>query len=116
MLGQSVIELDGDRADTETYFAAFHHEPRADGDTMVLVGGRYHDLLQRRGDEWRILRREVLIDWVKESPMGDALGRLSLIRHEEYLGRRARQDRRSDECRVGKEWVSTWRCRSARQP
>lgn len=93
MLGQSVIELDGDHADTETYFAAFHHEPREDEDTMVLVGGRYHDLFERRGGEWRILRREVLIDWVQESPMGDALGRLSLIRPEESLGRRDRQDR-----------------------
>jgi hypothetical protein len=93
MLGQSLIKLDGDQADTETYFAAFHHEPRDDEDTMVLVGGRYHDLFERRRGEWRILRREVLIDWVQDSPMGGALGSLNLIRPEESLGRRDRRDR-----------------------
>jgi hypothetical protein len=93
MLGQSSIQLNGDRAGVETYFAAFHHAPRDDGDAMRLVGGRYVDRFERRGGEWRIHRREVLIDWVQDSPMGDALSRLNLIQPTELLGRRDRADR-----------------------
>ena len=93
MLGQSLIKLEGDQADVETYFAAFHHAPRGDGDVMLLVGGRYVDAFERRRGEWRIHRREVLIDSVQDSPMGEALRGISLLKPSESLGRRDRQDR-----------------------
>jgi hypothetical protein len=91
-LGQSLIDLDGDRADCETYFTAYHHEPRADGDVMGVAAGRYHDLFERRNGEWRVLRREVLFDWIQETQIGDALDRMPLIRRDKCLGRRDRGD------------------------
>jgi hypothetical protein len=92
MLGQSRIDLQGETADCETYFAAFHHERRDEGDAMVIVGGRYHDRFERRGGEWRIHRRRVLFDWMQDSPMVDALGRLEIGRRDELMGRRDRED------------------------
>jgi len=92
MLGQSLIEIEADHADCETYFAAFHHLPGQDGDLMVVVGGRYHDRFERRNGEWRIHRRRVLFDWMQETPMVDALPRLDLPRRNEVMGRRDRAD------------------------
>jgi len=93
MLGQSLIEVVGDEARVETYFTAFHHAPGDDGDVMLLVAGRYLDAFQRRRADWRIHRREVLIDWVQKSPMGDGLAELKLIHPIDAVGHRDHQDR-----------------------
>lgn len=93
MLGQSLIETTGDAARVETYFAAFHHAPGDAGDVMLLVAGRYLDAFQRRRTEWRIHRREVLIDWVQKSPMGDGWAELQLIHPLDAVGHRDRRDR-----------------------
>lgn len=64
-LGQSRIEVDGDTAYAETYCDAHHvSHPDADGVvTDMVLGLRYVDRFERRGDEWRISKRICAFDW-----------------------------------------------------
>jgi hypothetical protein len=63
-LGQSVIAVDGDRASAETYFVHYAELGRAPlPNDVTALAGRYVDLLERRGGDWKILDRVVAIDW-----------------------------------------------------
>ncbi|WP_181311306.1 nuclear transport factor 2 family protein [Nocardioides campestrisoli] len=57
------VELDGDRARRESVFV--YVMVRTDG-VRQLQGGRYRDLCERRGSEWKVLRRVVITDHVGE--------------------------------------------------
>jgi hypothetical protein len=61
-LGQSLINADGPRANAETYFVAWHI-CNDESSPALIRAGRYVDELVRRGPEWRIASRLVLIDW-----------------------------------------------------
>jgi hypothetical protein len=51
----------------ESYFNALQRSRRKDGTlNQVLLAGRYCDLFEKRGGEWRIARRVVVYDWVEE--------------------------------------------------
>lgn len=64
-----MIELDGDRALTECYFAAIHHRPAAaGGDEEYFLEGRFVDVLERRAGEWRIIRRLGLNEFERVQP------------------------------------------------
>lgn len=62
-VNNTLIRITGDRADCESYFQAIHKEQRNGRMEDVLVAGRYLDHMERRGEEWRIANRHVLIDW-----------------------------------------------------
>ena len=64
-LGQSNIAVTGNRAAADSYFVAYH--TRRDGTTLSLdvAAGRYADMLERRGGEWRLKDRTVVMDWVE---------------------------------------------------
>lgn len=63
MISNILIELDGDRADVESYFQAFHPARDPDGNTgHAFVCGRYLDLFERREDIWKIADRKVIFD------------------------------------------------------
>ncbi len=66
-VGNILIEfLDNGQAAVETYFIAFQRGKGADGvERQVLLCGRYCDLFEKRGDEWRVLKRTVVYDWVE---------------------------------------------------
>jgi hypothetical protein len=54
-------------AAVESYFNALQRSPRKDGSiSQVLLAGRYCDLFEKRGGEWRVARRVVAYDWVEE--------------------------------------------------
>lgn len=64
-----LIDLTGpDEAFSESYFAGFHDFPDGGGRLERIVGGRYLDRHERRGDEWRIIHRTLAIDWYNERP------------------------------------------------
>jgi hypothetical protein len=85
-----LIELDGDAARVESYFVAFHPYPAQTADParedtaagaaagtapgaserIAFVGGRYLDRFERRGGEWRISDRKVVLDWTREDLPG----------------------------------------------
>jgi len=57
-----LIEFQSDtRAVVESYFSALQRA----GDNQVYLAGRYCDLFEKRGEEWRVLERTVVYDWVE---------------------------------------------------
>jgi hypothetical protein len=71
VLGQSHIEFDGGQARAETHVISYHRVDMGSGDQDTCIGGRYLDLLEERGREWRIVNRTMLYDWYTE--WGDAI-------------------------------------------
>lgn len=66
------VDITGpDEAFSECYFSGFHDFPVVEGQPHRLeriVGGRYLDRHERRGGEWRIIERTLVIDWYHERP------------------------------------------------
>ena len=60
--GNTLIELDGHRAKRETVFMYV----RIEETRTTILSGRYRDLCEKRGDEWKVLRRVVISDWAQE--------------------------------------------------
>lgn len=87
------MEIAGDVACTETYLFAYHkvRADKAEGifgsrymqmfdlsrldrrDHHFYFGGRYLDRLERRGGEWKIAIRQVVMDWNDNKPSGEIL-------------------------------------------
>jgi len=68
MLGNMLITIQGSKADVETYFQGFHTISHDGKKFDVCAGGRYLDNFERRGQEWRILKRFVVVDWFRAYP------------------------------------------------
>jgi hypothetical protein len=94
LLGQTYMELDGDKARAETQVISYHRVDMGAGDQDTCIGGRYLDSLQKRGDEWRIAERVMLYDWYSE--WGKAIdwsqGLMGLPLTAEHFSGRARGD------------------------
>ena len=68
-VGNMLIVIDGARADVETYFIGYHSVPDEQGRRMdSFSGGRYLDNMEKRGDEWRIRKRLVTVEWFRDFP------------------------------------------------
>jgi hypothetical protein len=66
-VGQSHIELDGNRAMVETQVISYHRIDYGEGDEHdTVIGGRYLDAFEKRGDDWRIASRTMLYDWYQD--------------------------------------------------
>lgn len=85
------IVVDGDRAASEAYllsvcrvrqpqaaeifgpdYLARHGDGKLEpGRHLFMMGGRYLDRFERRGGEWRILERQVVLDWSDNQPSGE---------------------------------------------
>jgi hypothetical protein len=66
VLGQSVIELQGDAARAETHVTSYHRVKTGTEERDTVIGGRYLDRMERRGGEWRIAQRTMLYDWFQD--------------------------------------------------
>jgi hypothetical protein len=66
VLGQSVIELDGAVARVETQVISYHRVNTGKDEHDTVIGGRYLDRIEKRGDEWRIAQRTMLYDWFQD--------------------------------------------------
>ena len=62
-IGNQLIEINGDTASSETYAIAYHRLTEGAEAKLLTVGVRYLDELTREGDEWRIHRRIVKMEW-----------------------------------------------------
>jgi hypothetical protein len=62
----SVMDIAGEEARVESYFLAWRPQANAvTGDPEIVpLGGRYLDRFEKRGNEWRIARRETIFDWL----------------------------------------------------
>lgn len=64
-----LINLHGDTASVESYFYGFHRINLPDGGKNDVIGaGRYLDIMEKRGEEWRIKTRNVVTDWFRHYP------------------------------------------------
>lgn len=70
LIGQSVIELDGDSARVESHIFSYHRVDMGagvnGGDRDTCIGGRYLDTFEKRDGQWRIADRVMLYDWEQD--------------------------------------------------
>jgi hypothetical protein len=66
VLGQSVIARRGNSALVETHVTAYHRINMGTEERDIMIGGRYLDRFEERGDEWRIVGRTMLYDWFQD--------------------------------------------------
>ncbi|MBK9010179.1 nuclear transport factor 2 family protein [Novosphingobium sp.] len=65
-----LIDLRADGAAVESSFTAIQRQPDAQGRIRQWdLRGRYLDWFEERGDEWRVLNRLVVFDFVDEMPV-----------------------------------------------
>jgi hypothetical protein len=69
LLGQSFIELAQCTANTETYVDA-RHLLRGASEELVF-SGRYLDQLELRDGQWKIIHRQVVMDWCRRTAVVD---------------------------------------------
>jgi hypothetical protein len=73
-LGNILITVIGDRAAAESYAVAWHRlRTEGGGLADLIVGGRYVDELEKRDEEWRILRRRFAYDWTRMDPVNEQM-------------------------------------------
>ncbi|MET0363511.1 MAG: nuclear transport factor 2 family protein [Sphingobium sp.] len=66
VLGQSHIELDGERAKVETQVISYHRVDMGAGEQDTCIGGRYLDVFEKRDGTWAIAERIMLYDWFQD--------------------------------------------------
>ncbi len=75
VIGQCLIEVDGDSAAGESYFVAHHTVGGPDGDIFSVAAGRYLDRFERRGGVWKIAHRHAVYDWSSAAASSDSFKR-----------------------------------------
>lgn len=66
LVANQLVEVDGDRARSETYGIAHHRSSDPDPKRNLTVGFRFLDRFERRDpDGWRIARRVATTEWVQ---------------------------------------------------
>jgi SnoaL-like domain len=89
LVANQLVELDGDRARSETYGVAYHHgDPPTDGRRNFATGFRYVDRFEHRDGVWRIAARVAVREWTHTVPAEQ-----QWIIPPERDGRRGRRDR-----------------------
>ena len=68
LIGTHTFDFDGDVAATSTYVHAAHVISGAEGERVVVVGGRYADRFVIDDGEWRIAERRFEALWTTEAP------------------------------------------------
>jgi hypothetical protein len=69
MIHQSNISVNGNEAAADTYCTALHRIENKDGLASELAYCRYADRFERRGIEWRIIERTVLMEHMQRFPV-----------------------------------------------
>ena len=66
-LGNHTVVIEGDIARAETYCVAWHRHISAWTGTARdnVQGIRYLDRLEKRDGDWRIARRQIVLDWMR---------------------------------------------------
>ena len=71
MIGNVLIEVEGDEAFGEVYFHAYHKIPAEQGFEDVTIAGRYLDRYENRGGTWKFAYRSEIVDWSRSQPTND---------------------------------------------
>ena len=68
-LSNTLVEINGDSARSETCVHAGHLLIGAEEE--LLFYGRYLDRLEKREGQWKMIHRQVVMDWSKRHPVQD---------------------------------------------
>ena len=68
LISNHQVLIDGDNATCSCYLHAQHTLHGTEGSDNYVMAGRYVDKLIRVGTEWRIVERELILDWVEGNP------------------------------------------------
>lgn len=71
LIGNALIDVEGDEAFGEIYFQAYHKVPTEDGYDDLIIAGRYLDRYERRQDTWKFAYRSEVVDWSRSTPTND---------------------------------------------
>lgn len=71
MIGQVLIDLEGDIAFGEVYFQAFHRIVTNGEERDLFIAGRYVDRYEKRNGNWKIAFRSEVNDWSRNDPATD---------------------------------------------
>ena len=66
-----LINLDGEKAKTESYFLAFHRLNIKEVDSDMVAAGRYLDSFEKKDGVWAITHRHAVFDWNRLDPSTD---------------------------------------------
>ncbi len=69
-LGNCLIEIRGNEAFAETYAIAHHVQGQADSPSDMIMGVRYIDRLEDRGEGWKIAHRRMSFEWERTVLVG----------------------------------------------
>lgn len=72
-ISNTVMRIAGEQAKAETNCVALHIIPAPEGETELVVGGRYLDRLEKREGRWLIAERLYVMDWNRSGPATMAL-------------------------------------------
>ena len=75
IIGQVLIEVNGDHAAGESYFIAHHAIETPEGEIFMVAAGRYLDRFERRDGTWKISHRQAVFDWNSVTPLTDNFDR-----------------------------------------
>ena len=70
MVGNMLIDLDGDVAYVESYMYAIVESSPTNprwGDKTLTFWGRYISRVEKRNDEWRLAEHRLLLDWQRDN-------------------------------------------------
>jgi 3-phenylpropionate/cinnamic acid dioxygenase small subunit len=68
LLGNHLVRLEGDGADSTCYFQAQHVMDGLSDGTQYVVAGRYDDRFVRTSSGWRISHRTLSVMWTSGNP------------------------------------------------
>ena len=71
MIGNTLIDVEGDEAFGEVYFHAYHKVKSDTGFDDLIVAGRYLDRYERRDGVWKMAYRSERVDWSRTTPTQD---------------------------------------------
>jgi ketosteroid isomerase-like protein len=63
LLGNHLVVVNGDEAESTCYFQAQHVKEGLDGGSLYTVAGRYNDRFVRTNNGWRIASRTLTVMW-----------------------------------------------------
>ena len=71
MIGQVLIDVEGDVAFGEVYFQAFHRIVTEGEERDLFISGRYVDRYEKRDGVWKFAFRSEVNDWARNDPATD---------------------------------------------
>lgn len=98
MVGNVLIDVEGDEAFGEVYFNAYHKVQGEAGFEDIIIAGRYLDRYEKRNGRWKMAYRSERVDWSRTEPCRDSYFEMAPdclrgSRHDDAVYDRSRRHR-----------------------